>query len=108
MFDFYSTFNYNSREFRRILMANTKSAKKRVVQTAKRTARNTARKSRIKTFIKKFLSAVAGGDSVAIKAAFLEAQSEIQKGVSKGVLHKNTAARKISKLHCLLKKTIAE
>lgn len=81
-------------------MANHKSALKRIRQTQKRTANNRDRLSRIKTFIKKFISGL-GTENVA--ADFCRAQSEIQRGVSKGIIHKNTAARKISRLHRLLK-----
>lgn len=80
-------------------MANHKSALKRIKQNEKRSVRNTDRISRIRTFIKKFMNSL-GGDK---DQAFKEAQSEIQKGVSKGVLHPNTASRKVSRLHKLLK-----
>lgn len=89
-------------------MANCKSAKKRIKQIAKRTARNVERKSRIKTFIKKFLAALQNNDPVALKEAFSVAQSEIQRGVTKGVLHKNTASRKISRLNKMMKSVITD
>lgn len=89
-------------------MANCKSAKKRIRQIEKRTARNVERKSRIKTFIKKFLSALQGNDPAALKNAFSAAQSEIQRGVTKGVLHKNTASRKISRLNKMMKSVITD
>ncbi|MCX7628920.1 MAG: 30S ribosomal protein S20 [Geminicoccaceae bacterium] len=79
-------------------MANTASARKRVRQTIKRTLRNKARKSRIKTFIRKVEAALAAGDPVAAREAFKAAEPEIRRGVSKGVLHLNTASRKISRL----------
>lgn len=79
-------------------MANTPSARKRVRQTAKRTALNKSRKSRIKTFVRKVEAALAAGDASAAKAAFAAAEPEIRRGVSKGVLHLNTASRKISRL----------
>lgn len=79
-------------------MANTASARKRVRQTAKRTLRNKARKSRIKTFIRKVEAALGANDPVAARAAFAAAEPEIRRGVSKGVLHLNTASRKISRL----------
>lgn len=88
-------------------MANCKSAKKRIRQTKTRTARNVERKSRIRTFIKKFLIAVRSAeDSSAVQAAFVAAQSEIQRGVTKGVLHKNTASRKVSRLNRILKTVV--
>lgn len=76
-------------------MADHKSALKRIRQTEKRTARNRSRISCIKTFIKKFMASI-GTDNM--QQAFRDAQSELHKGVTKGVLHKNTAARKISRL----------
>lgn len=79
-------------------MANHKSSEKRIRTTAKVTAVNTARRSRIRTFIRKVELAVGAGDSAAAEAAFKAACPEIQRGVSKGVLTKNTAARKISRL----------
>ena len=81
-------------------MADHKSALKRIRQTKVRTARNKDRISRIKTFIKKFLSSLGSGNA---EANFKAAQSEIQRGVTKGVLHKNTAGRKISRLNKMLK-----
>lgn len=81
-------------------MANHKSALKRIQQSKNRTVKNTDRMSRIRTFIKKFIASLQTKEAA---AAFSQAQSEIQKGVTKGVLHKNTAARKISRLNKLLK-----
>jgi small subunit ribosomal protein S20 len=88
-------------------MANHASAKKRARQTVKRTVVNTARKSRIKTFIKKIELALLAGDIKAAEAALKAARPEIQRGVTKGVLHKNTASRKISRLTARVKKTVA-
>ena len=68
---------------------------------------NTARRSRVRTFLKKFDAAIAGGDVEAAKTAFLDAQSELMRAVSKGVFHKNTGARKVSRLHAQLKKLAA-
>ncbi|GBD43214.1 30S ribosomal protein S20 [bacterium HR40] len=79
-------------------MAHTRSAKKRIRQTLKRTLRNKSRKSRIRTFVRKVEEAIANGDYEAARAAFVHAESELRRGVSKGVLHINTAARKISRL----------
>ncbi len=84
-------------------MANHASAKKRAKQNPKRAKINAARKSRIKTFIKKIEAAVNAGDADAAAAAFKAAQPEIMRGVSKGVMHKKTAARKISRLSAKLK-----
>lgn len=79
-------------------MANIKSAKKRVLVTAVKTERNKAIKSRVKTYVKKVYAAIDANDKEAAQAALLEATSEISKATSKGVYHKNTAARKISRL----------
>lgn len=81
-------------------MANHRSALKRIRQNEKKSVRNKDRISRIKTFIKKFISSLGTESSV---SEFYKAQSEIQKGVSKGVLHKNAANRKVSRLNKLLK-----
>ena len=79
-------------------MANHKSAEKRIRQTERRTAVNKARVSRLRTFIKRVESAIASGDKEAARAAYSAAQPELQRGVGKGVIHKNTAARKLSRL----------
>ncbi len=85
-------------------MPNIDSAKKRVRTTAKRTQINHARKSRIRTFTRKAEEAIASGDVAAAKAALLVAEPEIMRGVSKGVIHRNTGARKVSRLTKRLKK----
>ncbi len=79
-------------------MAHHKSAKKRIRRNDARTEVNRSRRSRIRSFIRKLEDAIAAGDKDAASAAFKAAQPEIQRGVTKGVLHKNTAARKISRL----------
>ena len=79
-------------------MANTASAKKQVRKIARRTAVNKARKSRIRNYLRKVEEAIAAGDKSAAAAALREAQPEIMRGATKGVLHKNTAARKVSRL----------
>lgn len=84
-------------------MANIASAKKRARQDLVRNERNRARVSRIRTFIRKFDEALKGGNKAAAEAAFKEAQPEIMSGVSKGVLHINTAARKISRMVARIK-----
>ena len=78
-------------------MANHTSAKKRIRRNARRAAINGARMSRIRTFIKKVETAIASGDNDAAREALRVAQPEIQRGVSRGVLHRNTASRKISR-----------
>lgn len=79
-------------------MANTPSARKRIRQTERRTLVNKARRSRIRTFLRKVEEAIAGGDPAVAAAALRDAQPEIMRGVTKGVLHKNTASRKVSRL----------
>ena len=79
-------------------MANIKSAKKRIDVAKTRTERNKAIKSRVKTFIKKVDTAVAAGDKAAAEAALPLAIAEISKATSKGIYHKNTAARKVSRI----------
>lgn len=79
-------------------MANHKSAEKRNRRTGRRTAINGARVSRIRTFVKKVETAIASGDKTAAAAAFQEAQPEMMRGATKGVLHRNTVARKLSRL----------
>jgi small subunit ribosomal protein S20 len=84
-------------------MAHHKSAEKRIRQTPKRTLRNRARVSEIKTEVKKAETAIASGDKAAALAALKAAQPAMQRGVSKGVMHRNTVARKISRLTKRLK-----
>lgn len=79
-------------------MANTASARKRIRQTAKRTERNQARKARMRTFVKKVEQAIAGGGKEAAVAALQAAQPEMQRAAGKGVIHRNTVARKLSRL----------
>ncbi|MBP8233322.1 30S ribosomal protein S20 [Rhizorhabdus sp.] len=79
-------------------MANTPQAKKRIRRNDRRAEINGARVSRIRTFVKKVESALASGDKSAASAALAAAQPEMFRGVSKGVLHKNTVARKFSRL----------
>lgn len=84
-------------------MANVKSAKKRIRQIAKRSAINRARMSRIRTYLNKVEAAIAAGDADAAAAALQAAQPEIMAGVSKGVVHRNAAARKLSRLSARIK-----
>lgn len=79
-------------------MANTTSAQKMVRKIERRTAVNKSRRSRVRTYIKKLDTAVEAGDQSAAQAALRTAESEIMRAVSKGVMHKNTAARKVSRL----------
>ncbi len=84
-------------------MANHKSAKKRNRRNANRALINGARISRIRTFVKKVEAAIAAGDPAAAREALRVAQPELQRGVSRGVLHRNTASRKISRLSSRIK-----
>lgn len=84
-------------------MANIRSAKKRARQNERRTAVNRARVARIRTFLKKVETAIASGDKAAARAALTVAQPELHSGVSKGVLHRNTVARKLSRLSARIK-----
>jgi small subunit ribosomal protein S20 len=79
-------------------MANHKSAEKRHRQTLRRTEVNRARVSRLRTFLKKVELAIASGDKAQASAAYLAAQPELHRSVGKGVIHRNTAARKLSRL----------
>jgi len=79
-------------------MANTPQAKKRIRRNEKRAEINGARIGRIRTFVKKVEAALAGGDKSAAADALQAAQPELARGVARGVLHKNTAARKVSRL----------
>jgi len=79
-------------------MANTKSAQKMVRKLNKRTAINGARRSRMRTYIRKVEEAIRVGDKDAAQTALKDAQPEIMRAAQKGVLHKNTASRKVSRL----------
>ena len=79
-------------------MAHHQSAKKRIRQTERRTEVNRARVSRIRTYVKQVELAIASGDAAAAKVAFQAAEPELMQGVQAGVLHKNTASRKVSRL----------
>ena len=79
-------------------MANTPSAKKAIRKIERRTVVNRTRRSRIRTFIRKVEEAIASGDKTAAAAAMQAAQPEIMRGAQKGILHRNAASRKISRL----------
>lgn len=84
-------------------MANTKQSKKRARQSVDRYAVNKARRSRIRTFLRKVEEAIASGDQTQAAEALRVAQPELARGVTKGVLHKNTVARKMSRLSSRVK-----
>ena len=79
-------------------MANTTSAKKATRKLARRTAVKKSRRSRVRSYIRKVEEAIAGGDKEAARSALRDAQPELMRAASKGVLHANTASRKISRL----------
>jgi small subunit ribosomal protein S20 len=79
-------------------MANTPQARKRIRRNENRALINGNRLSRIRTFVKKVETAIAGGDKAAAAEALHAAQPELARGVARGVLHKNTVARKMSRL----------
>lgn len=84
-------------------MANHKSAKTRIKRNTKRSIINGARKSRVRTFVKKVEAAIVAKDKALAQTAFVTAESELMKAVNKGVIHRNTVARKISRLSAKIK-----
>lgn len=84
-------------------MANHASSKKRVRRNDRRAEINMARRSRIRTFVKKVESEISAGNADGAKEALRVAQPELHKGISKGILHKNTVARKLSRLSARIK-----
>jgi small subunit ribosomal protein S20 len=89
-------------------VASHKSAEKRARQTVTRTARNHARMSRVKSAVRIFRKAVTGSDKEALAAAFLAATRELRKAASKGVIHKNAASRRVSRLTAAHVKALAQ
>ena len=84
-------------------MANTPQSKKRARQNERRYEINKARRSRVRTFLRRVEEAIASGDQEAAQVALRAAQPELMRGVTKGILHKNTASRKISRLSSRVK-----
>ncbi|NNU79119.1 30S ribosomal protein S20 [Halovulum dunhuangense] len=84
-------------------MANSPGSKKRARQALRRTDVNKARRSRVRTFIRRVEEAITGGDAQQAREALQQAQPEIMRSVTKGILHKNTASRKISRLAARVK-----
>ena len=84
-------------------MANSPQSQKRARQSEARYAVNKARRSRIRTYLRKVEEAIASGDQAAAADALKNAQPELARGVTKGVLHKNTVARKMSRLAARVK-----
>ncbi len=84
-------------------MANSPQAKKRARQIERRTEVNKARRSRIRTYLRAVEEAIASGDKDSAASALKAAQPELMRGVTKGIFHKNTVARKISRLSARVK-----
>tara|TARA_B100001939_G_scaffold255896_1_gene222770 strand:- start:7 stop:270 length:264 start_codon:yes stop_codon:yes gene_type:complete len=84
-------------------MANTPQSKKRARQSERRADVNKSRRSRIRTFLRKVEEAIESGDRDAASAALRAAQPELMRGVTKGIFHKNTVARKMSRLSARVK-----
>ena len=87
-------------------MANSAQAKKRARQIERRTEVNKARRSRIRTYLKKVDEALESGDKGVAQQALKVVQPELMRGVSKGIMHKNTATRKMSRLSSRVKALI--
>lgn len=84
-------------------MANSPQSKKRARQNERRLQVNKARRSRIRTYLRRVEEAIAIGDAGAASSALRDAQPELMRGVTKGVLHRNTASRKMSRLSSRVK-----
>ena len=84
-------------------MANTKSAKKAVRQIDRRTAVNRQRRSKMRTFLRKVEEAISSGDQGAAKSALAAAEPILMRAAQKGIVHKNTASRKVSRLSARVK-----
>lgn len=79
-------------------MANSPQSKKRVRQTARRTEVNRNRRSNMRGYVRKVEEAIAGGDAAEAMIAFREVESKLMRSAQKGLLHANTASRKVSRL----------
>ena len=84
-------------------MANTASAKKMVRKIARRTEVNKARRTRMRTYVKRVEAAIEAGDQAKARDALKIAESEVMGAVSRGIIHKNTGARKVSRLNTRVK-----
>ncbi|MFC6788290.1 30S ribosomal protein S20 [Methylobacterium komagatae] len=84
-------------------MANTASARKMTRKIAKRTAINKSRRSRMRTFVRKVEEAIASGNQQDAQAALQSAEPEIMRAAQKGIVHKNNASRKVSRLAARVK-----
>lgn len=88
-------------------MANTPSAKKAARKIERRTEVNRSRRSRVRTFLRKLEDAIAAGDAAGASTAFKAVEPELMRAVTKGVIHKNTASRKVSRLAQRVRKMAA-
>lgn len=79
-------------------MANTTSAKKATRKIARRTAINKARRSRLRSYVGKVEDAIASGDRTKAQAALKDAEPIIMRAAQQGIVHKNAASRKVSRL----------
>jgi small subunit ribosomal protein S20 len=79
-------------------MANTKSAKKAARQITRRTAINKSRRTRMRTALRKLEEAISGGDRSAAAAAMAAAEPALIRAAQKGIVHRNAARRKVSRL----------
>ena len=79
-------------------MANTTSAKKAARKIARRTATNKVPRTRMRSFVRKVEEAIASGDKAAAQSALKVAEPQIMRAAGKGIIHKNTASRKVSRL----------
>lgn len=84
-------------------MANSPQARKRIRSTQRRTDVNMLRRSRLRTFLRKVEDAISAGDSTAAKTALAAVQPELARASGKGILHRNTASRKFSRLNARVK-----
>lgn len=84
-------------------MANTTSAKKMARKIVRRTEVNKARRSRMRTFLRKVEEAIAGGDGAAATFALKSAEPELMKAAQNGIVHRNTASRKVSRLNARIR-----
>ncbi|ADU66375.1 30S ribosomal protein S20 [Desulfurispirillum indicum] len=89
-------------------MAHTSSARKRIRQSQKKHARNSYVKTTLRTFNKKFNKAVEAGDKEQVQTLFRQCQKKFSQAAAKGVIHKNTASRKVSRLAQAAKKVLVE
>jgi small subunit ribosomal protein S20 len=80
-------------------MANTASAKKAARKIERRTEVNKVRRSRVRSYVRKVEEAIASGNKEAAQAALVAAQPELMRAATKGILHENTASRKVSRLN---------